>query len=126
MIVSPLAAQSDPSLPVVELSGAYSVNSDFIANRNVIVVVDQKVSPFFGVAGGALFTRANIPPGDTSTVNFTPQIDLGFHLFTRQSRALTFEMDIVHHSNASIGNQNPGYNASVFFTLGYVWYKTRK
>jgi lipid A 3-O-deacylase len=86
----------------------------------------QKVSPFFGVAGGALFTRANIPPGDTSTVNFTPQIDLGFHLFTRQSRALTFEMDIVHHSNASIGNQNPGYNASVFFTLGYVWYKTRK
>ena len=25
----------------------------------------QKVSPFFGVAGGALFTRANIPPGDT-------------------------------------------------------------
>jgi len=80
----------------------------------------------FRVAGGALFTRANIPPGDTSTVNFTPQIDLGFHLFTRQSRAMTFEMDIVHHSNASIGNQNPGYNASVFFTLGYVWYKTHK
>ncbi len=85
----------------------------------------QKVSPFFGVAGGVLFTLHNIPPGDTSSINFTPQADFGFHLFTRESRALTFEMDIVHHSNASIGNQNPGYNASVFFTLGYVWYKTR-
>jgi len=86
----------------------------------------QKVSPFFAAAGGVLFTLHNIPPGDTSSVNFTPQADFGVHIFTRQSRALTLEMDIVHHSNASLGNQNPGYNASVFFTVGYTWYKTRK
>src|SRR6266513_960364 len=51
-IVSPVAAQTGPSLPVVELSGSYSVNSDFIANRNVVVVVDQKVSPFFSHGSG--------------------------------------------------------------------------
>jgi lipid A 3-O-deacylase len=86
----------------------------------------QKVSPYFAAAGGVLFTLHNVPPGDTSSVNFTPQADFGVHIFTRESRALTLEMDIVHHSNASLGNQNPGYNASVFFTVGYTWYKTRK
>jgi len=86
----------------------------------------QRVAPFFGVAGGALFTVHNVPPGDTSTINFSPQIDLGVHIFTRRSRAATLEMDIVHHSNASIGNQNPGYNVSALFTVGYVWYRTHK
>src|ERR1700747_597468 len=67
----------------------------------------QKVSPFFGVAGGALFTRANIPPGDTSTVNFTPQIDLGFHLFTRQSRAMTFGWTSSITPTPASGTKNP-------------------
>jgi len=34
-------------------------------------------------------------------------------------------VDVVHHSNASLGDRNPGYNASVFFTVGYSWYKSR-
>src|SRR5215472_9839839 len=44
----------------------------------------QKVAPFWGVAGGALFTLHNIPPGDTSSINFTPQIDMGVHVLTRE------------------------------------------
>ena len=55
-----------------------------------------------------------------------PQADFGIHIFTREGRAITLEMDAVHHSNASLGNQNPGYNGSYFFTVGYTWYKTRK
>ena len=86
----------------------------------------QKVAPYFAAAGGILFTRQNIPPGDTSQVNFTPQADFGIHIFLREGRAITLEMDAVHHSNASLGNQNPGYNGSYFFTVGYTWYKTRK
>ena len=86
----------------------------------------KKASPFFAAAGGVLFTRQNIPPGDTSQVNFTPQADFGIHIFTREGRAITLELDAVHHSNASLGNQNPGYNGSYFFTIGYTWYKTRK
>jgi lipid A 3-O-deacylase len=86
----------------------------------------KKASPYFAAAGGVLFTRQNIPPGDTSQVNFTPQADFGVHIFTREGRAITLELDAVHHSNASLGNQNPGYNGSYFFTIGYTWYKTRK
>ena len=86
----------------------------------------QKVAPYFAAAGGILFTRQNIPPGDTSQVNFTPQADFGVHIFLREGRAITLEMDAVHHSNASLGNQNPGYNGSYFFTVGYTWFKTHK
>jgi hypothetical protein len=86
----------------------------------------QKVAPYFAAAGGILFTRQNIPPGDTSQVNFTPQADFGIHIFLREGRAITLEMDAVHHSNASLGNQNPGYNGSYFFTVGYTWFKTHK
>jgi hypothetical protein len=70
VIVSPLAAQSDPSLPVVELSGAYSVNSDFIANRNVIVVVDQKVSPFFSHGSGPRGFEVTLQRSTTKRVGF--------------------------------------------------------
>jgi hypothetical protein len=29
----------------------------------------------------------------------------------------------VHHSNAGLGTHNPGYNAAVFVTIGYTWFK---
>ncbi|MFZ3362418.1 MAG: acyloxyacyl hydrolase, partial [Candidatus Acidiferrales bacterium] len=73
--------------------------------------------------GGVLFTSSNVPPGNTSYVNFTPQGALGFHFFTRPKRAWTFEIAAVHHSNASLGHLNPGLNGSLMFTLGYSWYK---
>jgi lipid A 3-O-deacylase len=85
----------------------------------------KKIAPYFGAAGGILFTTKDIPPGDTSTVNFTPQGFFGLHIFTREGRAWQVEADIVHHSNASMGNHNPGYNASLFLTVGYTWYKSK-
>ncbi len=83
------------------------------------------VIPYIHVAGGALFTTSNVPPGDTSSINFTPQIGAGVHWFHRASRSVDFTVDVVHHSNASLGNHNPGYNASVFFSVGYSWYQRR-
>jgi lipid A 3-O-deacylase len=82
----------------------------------------KKVVPYFAPAGGIIFTRQNIPPGDTSSVNFSPQASFGAHVFTKPGQALLFEVSIVHISNASLGNHNPGYNASIFFTLGYSWF----
>jgi hypothetical protein len=82
VIVSPLAAQSDPSLPVVELSGAYSVNSDFIANRNVIVVVDQKVSPFFSHGSGPRGFEFSLQRSISKRVGFEASFSSYSDLFT--------------------------------------------
>ncbi|MGB7228180.1 MAG: acyloxyacyl hydrolase [Candidatus Acidiferrales bacterium] len=84
---------------------------------------NRKVAPYALITGGVLFTSSNVPPGNTSYVNFTPQGALGFHFFTRPKRAWTFESAAVHHSNASLGHLNPGLNGSLMFTLGYSWYK---
>jgi len=85
----------------------------------------KKIAPYFQAVGGVLFTTHNIPPGNTSYVNFTPGAAFGAHFFTRRGRALQLEGSVIHHSSASLGTQNPGYNASFFFTIGYSWYKTK-
>ena len=84
---------------------------------------NHKIAPYALIAGGVLFTSSNVPAGNTSYVNFTPQGALGFHVFTRPKRAWDFEIQFVHHSNASLGTFNPGLNASVLFTIGYNWFK---
>ena len=86
----------------------------------------ERVVPYLHIAGGVLFTTSDIPPPNTSSINFTPQIGGGIHYFLRPDRSVDFGLDVVHHSNASLGDHNPGYNASVFFSVGYSWYKHRK
>jgi lipid A 3-O-deacylase len=83
----------------------------------------RKVAPYALIAGGVLFTTSNVPPGNTSYVNFTSQGALGFHFFQRPKHAWDFEVQGVHHSNASLGHLNPGLNGSLIFTVGYNWYK---
>jgi len=90
---------------------------NFTSNRRVI--------PYFHLAGGVLFTTSDVPPPNTSSINFTPQLGGGIHWFVRPERSVDFGVDLVHHSNASLGDHNPGYNASVFFSVGYSWYKRR-
>ena|SRR5271157_1019294 len=86
----------------------------------------KKVAPYFAAQGGVLFSRQNIPPGNTSYVNFTPGGVVGVHIFAREGRAVQLEGGIIHHSNASLGTTNPGYNASFMFKIGYTWYKVAK
>ncbi|HKW88571.1 MAG TPA: acyloxyacyl hydrolase [Candidatus Acidoferrales bacterium] len=83
----------------------------------------QRVAPYALIAGGIIFSTDNVPPGNTSYVNFSSQAAMGFHVFTRPRRAWDFEIQLVHHSNASLGHLNPGLNASLLFTLGYNWFK---
>ena len=45
-IASPSRAQG------IEVFGGYSVNADYVQNRPAILVVDQKVSPFFSLGSG--------------------------------------------------------------------------
>lgn len=83
----------------------------------------RNIDPYASIAGGILFSTSNVPPGNTSNVNFTSQAALGFRFFTRPKRSWNFEIQAVHHSNASLGHLNPGLNASLLFTLGYSWFK---
>jgi lipid A 3-O-deacylase len=86
----------------------------------------EKFTPYVAAAGGIVFTTRNVPPGDTSTVNFTSQLVVGTRVFSRPRRAFFVEGALGHFSNASLGNHNPGYNVTLLFTFGYSWFKTRR
>lgn len=86
----------------------------------------RSFAPYAAAAGGIVFTTSNIPPGNTSQVNFTPQFVVGTHAFVRRTRAMFLEGSLAHLSSASLGVHNPGYNVSLLFTVGYVWVKPRK
>ncbi len=97
-----------------------------------------KLVPYAQAAGGLLYTThkfpsygntdtsnftENGPNSETSVWNFTPQGGIGLHYFTRPDRSIDFGANGVHISSASLGDRNPGVNASVEFSIGYTWWK---
>jgi lipid A 3-O-deacylase len=88
--------------------------------------------PWIQGAGGMVWTNHKFPPvgpipapghQGTSVFNFTPQFGVGVHYFVRPRRSIDFSANAVHISSASLGDSNPGVNASVQFSLGYTWWK---
>jgi hypothetical protein len=65
----------------------------------------------------------NIASANTSVWNFTPQFGVGAHYFMRPNRSIDIGANAIHISSASLGDKNPGVNASVQFTVGYSWWK---
>jgi hypothetical protein len=99
----------------------------------------HKLMPWVQGAGGVLWTNHKYPafpspgapvnlsnygPGtDASVWNFTPQGGIGVHYFVTPKRSVDFSANAVHISSASLGDKNPGVNASVQFNVGYTWWK---
>lgn len=86
----------------------------------------KRVMPWVQGAGGLIWTNHKFPPNGsrgTSVWNFEPQFGLGIHYFVKPGQAITFAANAVHISNASLGDANPGINATVQFQLGYTWWK---
>jgi hypothetical protein len=97
----------------------------------------RKISPWVQGAGGLIWTNHKYPGfgstvlnlnndgpnADTSVWNFTPQFGVGFHYFIKPRRSIDFSANAVHISSSSLGDKNPGVNASVQFTLGYTFWK---
>lgn len=92
--------------------------------------------PWVQGGGGLIYTTHKFPPdvlvphgepGGTSVWNFTPQFGVGVHYFLSPRHSIYFEANAVHISSSSLGDKNPGVNASVQFQIGYAWwrYKTR-
>jgi lipid A 3-O-deacylase len=96
-----------------------------------------RFTPWAQAAGGLLWTNHKYPAygglplniindgpnADASVWNFTPQGGIGLHYFIRPNRSLDLSANGVHISSASLGDRNPGVNASVQFSLGYTWWK---
>jgi lipid A 3-O-deacylase len=97
----------------------------------------RKIVPFVQGGGGVIWTNHKYPPfggppynvindgpaANTSVWNFTPQFGAGAHYFIRPNRSIDFGANAIHISSASLGDKNPGVNASIQFSIGYSWWK---
>ena len=92
----------------------------------------RRIQPWFQGAGGLIYTTHKFPPeilvphgtpGGTSVFNFSPQGGIGVHFFTGPKRSIDLGVNGVHISSASLGDRNPGVNASVQVQLGYTIWK---
>jgi hypothetical protein len=92
----------------------------------------KRMQPWFQAAGGLIYTTHKFPadvlvphgtPGGTSVWNFSPQGGGGVHFFTRDGRSWDLGVNGVHISSASLGDRNPGVNASVEVQVGYTFWK---
>jgi lipid A 3-O-deacylase len=88
-------------------------------------------APWFQGAGGLIYTTHKFPPdvlvapgkpGGTSVFNFSPQGGVGLQYFVSPRRSIMFSANAIHISNASLGDENPGVNASVQFQIGYTFW----
>lgn len=92
----------------------------------------RRIQPWFQGAGGLIYTTHKFPPsllsfngidGGTSVWNFSPQGGVGLHYFTRSKRSIDFGVNAVHISSASLGDRNPGVNASIQVQVGYTFWR---
>jgi hypothetical protein len=67
-----------------------------------------RLSPYFELTGGVLFSNHNIPMG-TNTVNFMDQAALGTHILGAKYN-VSLEFRFMHISNAGLATPNPGLN----------------
>jgi lipid A 3-O-deacylase len=92
----------------------------------------RRFQPWFQGAGGLIYTTHKFPPnvlsydgidGGTCVWNFSPQGGFGVHYFTKPKRSIDLTVNGVHISSASLGDRNPGVNASVQVQVGYTFWK---
>jgi hypothetical protein len=67
-----------------------------------------RLSPYFELNGGILFTNHDVPAG-TNSLNFTSAGALGTHILGEKYN-WSIEARYLHISNAGLGNYNPGLN----------------
>jgi lipid A 3-O-deacylase len=132
-----LTATSNPDIAAAAgpypTGGAYNgISMTPIILRWDLTTSTRRIMPFVQGAGGLIWTNHKFPPvgplplpghQGTSVWNFTPQFGVGFQYFLKPRRSITFNANAVHISNASLGDANPGVNATVQFQIGYSWWK---
>ena len=128
---------------IITCSPLYTVGGTFTGITITPIILrwnfagTRKITPWAQAAGGLLWTNHKFPAygsttlnlandgpnADTSVWNFTPQGGIGLHYFLTPTRSLDLGANAIHISSASLGDRNPGVNASVQFSIGYTWWK---
>jgi hypothetical protein len=112
----------------------YGVSLTPVIFRWNFATSSHRIQPWFQAAGGLIYTTHKFPPniltnkalgidGGTSVWNFAPQGGLGVHYFFRPKRSIDLGVNGVHISSASLGDRNPGVNASVQIQVGYTFWR---
>jgi hypothetical protein len=93
----------------------------------------SRVVPWAQFGGGLVWTDHKFPlyfnqakdqfENSTSVINFTPQVGAGVNIFNRPRHSANIAMKVIHISNASLGDHNPGLNFTFQFSAGYSWWK---
>ncbi|HEY0263730.1 MAG TPA: acyloxyacyl hydrolase [Granulicella sp.] len=132
-----------PQANTVECSPLYTVGGTFTGVSITPILLrwnftgSKRVSYWAQGGGGVIWTNHKYPAfgsselnlnndgpsANTSVWNFTPQFGVGLHYFVRPRRSIDFGANAVHISSASLGDKNPGVNASVQLSVGYTWWK---
>jgi lipid A 3-O-deacylase len=112
----------------------YGVSLTPVIFRWNFLTHSRRFQPWFQAAGGLIYTTHKFPPnilsdpalgidGGTSVWNFSPQGGGGIHYFIHEKRSIDLGVNGVHISSASLGDRNPGVNASVQVQVGYTFWK---
>ena len=112
----------------------YGVSLTPVIFRWNFLTKSRRFQPWLQAAGGLIYTTHKFPPnyqsdpalnidGGTSVWNFSPQGGAGIHYFFRDRRSIDLNVNGMHISSASLGDRNPGVNASVQVQVGYTFWK---
>ncbi len=137
------SCQPTPNPLAISCSPFYTVGGTFHGVTVTPIILrwnfthGHRLMPWAQAAGGLLWTNHKYPAygegpvnlvndgpnADASVWNFTPQGGVGVHYFVKSRQSLDLSANGVHISSASLGDRNPGVNASVQFSIGYSWWK---
>lgn len=116
----------------------YGVSLTPVILRWNFLTHSRRFQPWFQGAGGLIYTTHKFPPnylsngnpalgpivdGGTSVWNFSPQGGVGVHYFIRPKRSIDLGINVVHLSSASLGDRNPGVNASIQVQVNYTFWR---
>ena len=132
-----------PNSTAISCSAPYTVGGTFTGVSVVPVILrwnftsGHRVMPWFQGSGGAVWTNHKYPAfgtlnpvnlqndgpnADASVFNFVTGAGIGMHYFTNARHSFDFGASGVHLSSASLGDRNPGVNASIYGSIGYTWW----
>jgi len=80
--------------------------------------------PYVEMSVGGILSTRDVPPGNTSYLNFTASASGGAAILTSARHAVTASVGFWHLSNAHIGRHNPSLNA-LEIGIEYHWFKTK-
>lgn len=101
----------------------------FLLRWNFTGDESRRNMPWAQLGGGLLWTNHKFPvqltytTTNTSVINFTPQVGIGDSVFLTPRKSLDFAVKAVHISNASLGDDNPGLNVTLQFSVGLSWWR---